>query len=353
MTPHRFLDSLVRPPDAGRRALRSLLLGLLIMLVGAVDYLTGIALSVAVFYLVPILLGTAWYGLRVGAPLVVFTTAISLVSDGITLNPAPIPLYTFWNASLRVALFLFVVWLVDSLITLHRQLEVKVAARTAELEQSIAERRRLELEVLETANRERNTFGRELHDGLGQHLVATALASQVLARNLGATREATAAGRIVSYIEEAIARTRSLARGLLLARIEPENLAQELDELASGASAGDVQCRLVHGGQSIGATPMQCAQLFRIAQEAVGNALRHAGARTVNITLASDEHALCLAIEDDGRGFQSDADESGVGLRSMRYRASLVGASLSILSEDGAGTRVICRLPRNNQSAAA
>lgn len=352
MNPRSFLDTLVRPPDSGRM-LRPIVLTLLIVIVGTIDYVSGIAISVAVFYLVPILLATAWHGRRIGAALVPLTTGIRLVTDGITLYPQPIPLYTYWNASAGLVLFLFVVWLVDALVALHRQLEAKVAARTAELEQSIAERRRLELEVLETANRERNSFGRELHDGLGQHLVATALASQVLARNLGATREATAAGRIVSYIEEAIARTRSLARGLLLARIDPENLAQELDELASGASAGGVQCRLVHGGQSIGATPMQCAQLFRIAQEAVGNALRHAGARTVNITLASDEHALCLAVEDDGRGFPSGIDESGVGLRSMRYRAGLVGASLSILSEDGRGTRVICRLPRPNGSAVA
>jgi signal transduction histidine kinase len=341
---NRLLDSLVHPPESGRH-LRSTVLTLLILIVGAADYLSGVSISVAIFYLIPIVLATAWHGQGAGSALVLVTTAIRLISDGITLSPESIPLHTFWNAGAGLVLFLFVVWLVDSLVTLHRHLEAKVAARTAELEVSIAEKRRLELEVLEAATRERNAFGRELHDGLGQHLVATALASQVLQRSLGEGPAAGAAGRIVGYMEEAIARTRNLARGLLLARIEPEDLARELDELAAGASGSGLQCRLAHGGQAVTATPMQCAQLFRIAQEALANAMRHAGARSVNITLASDEHALCLTVEDDGRGFPTEAGESGVGLRSMRYRAGLAGASLSIVSGEGTGTQVICRLP--------
>jgi signal transduction histidine kinase len=351
MPPRRLLDSLLRPSTAGE-LLRPLVLILLIAAVGLTDYLTGINISVGIFYLVPILLATAWYGRRAGAGIVLLTTALRFIADKLWAEPASLPLFVYWNTTASVITFLFVVGMMDALSKLHRQLEAKVAARTAELEASITERRRLELEVLETANRERNAFGRELHDGLGQHLVATALAAQVLAHKLGPQAEAGAAARIVAYIEEAIARTRNLARGLLLARIEPENLVPELDELAAGASAGGVQCRLVHGGQAIGASPTQCAQLFRIAQEAVANALRHAGATTVNITLASDDQTLCLEVEDDGRGFVSGHDDDGVGLRSMRYRAGLVGGSLSIFSGDGTGTRVICRLPRQPVPAA-
>jgi signal transduction histidine kinase len=346
MTSRRFLDSLVRPPRESGGRFRPLVLVLIVAGVGVTDYATGIYVSVGILYLLPILLATAWYGRRTGAAMVLLTTVLRFAADNLSANPQALPLFAYWNTTASIITFLFVVWLMDALITLHRQLEAKVAARTAELESAMAEQRRLELEVLETATRERNAFGRELHDGLGQHLVATALAAQVLARQLGQAPAAAAAGRIVAYMEEAIARTRRLARGLLLAQIEPTNLAQELDELAAGASAGGVQCRLVHGGTAVGASPMQCAQLFRIAQEAVANALRHAGAKHVNITLASDEQALCLAVEDDGRGFAAGEDDDGVGLRSMRYRAGLVGATLSILSQDGAGTRVVCRLPQ-------
>jgi signal transduction histidine kinase len=346
----RLLNSLLRSSPKGG-PLRPLALAVFIGLVGLTDYRTGISLSVGIFYLVPIVLATTWYGRKAGLMMVLLTTVLRFIADGLSAGPASLPLFVYWNNTASVATFLFVVWMTDALTQLHRQLEAKVASRTAELETSIMERRRLELEVLDTANRERNAFGRELHDGLGQHLVATALAAQVLAHKLGPHAEAGAVGRIVSYIEEAISRTRSLARGLLLARIEPENLVPELDELAAGASAGGIQCRLVPGSQAIGATPTQCAQLFRIAQEAVANALRHAGATTVSITLASDDQSLRLEVQDDGRGFGAGEEEDGIGLRSMRYRAGLVGGSLAIQSGEGAGTRVICRLPRHPAAA--
>src|SRR5438270_517354 len=84
---------------------------------------------------------------------------------------------------------------------------------------------------LDVSMRERSAFGRELHDELGQHLVATALAAQVLAQKLNDAPAAADARAIVRWIEEAIAKTRNLARGLLLAQIEPDRLLQELEEL--------------------------------------------------------------------------------------------------------------------------
>jgi signal transduction histidine kinase len=214
------------------------------------------------------------------------------------------------------------------------------------LRESAADRERLEMEILDVAARERSAFGRELHDELAQHFVATALAAQALAEKL-AGREGTSEARaIVHWIEEGIAKTRKLARGLLLARIEPARFPQELAELAIAASRGSVQCRLQHEGPEIDADASRCAQLFRIAQEAVGNALRHARPRTIQITLASDEKALCLTVEDDGCGLpENPATGEGLGLRIMQHRARIIGATLSVSSAPGDGTRVVCRLP--------
>lgn len=95
-------------------------------------------------------------------------------------------------------------------------------------------------------------IGRELHDELGQHLVATAMAAQVLAQKLNQPGAITDARRIVRLIEEAIAKARKLARGLILASIEPDRFAQELEELALGASQRGVPCRVIHRGGRAG-----------------------------------------------------------------------------------------------------
>jgi signal transduction histidine kinase len=342
----RLLAIFVRSPVGGRAG-SWLVVTLMVLALGVTDYFSGIEMSLSIFYLVPILLATGWLGLRPGLVVAVGCTVVRVISDFLDVYPARLPAHTIWNVSAAMIIFVLSVWLLDSLIVLHRQLEGKVEDRTNELRASVAERQRLELEILDVTARERNAFGRELHDELGQHLVATALAAQVLAQTLDDRPGAAEARAIVRWIEEAIGKTRKLARGLLLERIEPERLAQELEELAVNASRGGVQCRVLHPGSRIEADANQCAQLFRIAQEAVGNALRHARPQAVHITLVSDERALCLTIEDDGRGMRMNGTATtGMGLRIMEHRAKMVGASLAVLSTPGEGTRVICQLPQ-------
>jgi two-component system CheB/CheR fusion protein len=155
---------------------------------------------------------------------------------------------------------------------------------------------------------------------------------------------AAKARQIVRWIEEGTAKARKVARGLLLDHIEPERLPQELEELSMGASRGQVRCRLIKTGLPVAADGASCAHIFRIAQEAVGNALRHANPRTIEITLTGDENALSLMVEDDGCGLP-DRRGGGSGLKIMEHRAKLIGATLSLASVTGKGTRVICRLP--------
>jgi signal transduction histidine kinase len=340
-----LLATFIRPPIKGRAAWA--LLSTVVVLIGVWDSFSGIAASFSIFYLVPVALATGWLGARAGVALALAVTLIPLIGDSLGHFPHPLPVHTIWNVATALPIFLFVVWLLHSLIALHRKLEGKVAAQSDKLRESAADRARLELEILDVSERERSAFGRELHDELGQHFVATALAAQTLAEKLGEREGVADAKAIVGWIEEGIAKTRKLARGLLLARIEPARLAQELEELAIGASRGAVQCRMLQQGRPVVADASQCAQLFRIAQEAVGNALRHAHARAIRINLAGDDRALCLTVEDDGCGLPAGrAVAGGMGLRIMEHRARIIGASLSLVSRPGEGTRVICRLPR-------
>ncbi len=341
----RVSAAFVRPRQRSSTA-GGVIITTLVLMIGALDYYSGIEISLSLFYLVPISLATAWFGLFAGTMASVACTWVRVVSDMLTAYPSPLPWHTWWNAAAALAIMLFVAWLLDALIALHRDLEGQVTERTDELRAAVAERQRLEREILEVTGRERNAFGRELHDDLGQHFVATALAAQVLAQSLDGTQNADKARAIVKWIEEGIAKTRKLARGLLLEQIDPSRLAQELEELAVGVNHGGVQCRVQRKGPDITASPSDCAQLFRIAQEAVGNALRHGHPATLDIMLVSDEHALCLIIEDDGAGIPAAREKSeGMGLRIMEHRARVIGASFSIASVPGEGTKVICRLP--------
>jgi signal transduction histidine kinase len=336
----------VRPPAAAREKVWTIV-AILALIIGVSDYLAGGEVSFSIFYLVPISLATTWRGPVAGVSTALGTTLVRILGDWLSFYPEPLPLHTMWNVGAALVIFIFVVWLLHSLVTLHRRLEGKVAAQKSELIESAADRHRLELEVLDVSTRERSAFGRELHDELGQHFVATAMAAQVLAQKLDDPTRAAEARAIVHWIEDGIAKTRKLARGLLLARIEPERLPQELEELAVASSRAGVQCRIASAGLDFEADATECAQLFRIAQEAVGNALRHGHPRSIAIALDCDEEGLTLTIEDDGAGFQpARAPGQGMGLRIMQHRATLIGASLSVVSSPGEGTTIFCRLPR-------
>lgn len=321
----------------------------LVLGIGALDYFSGINISLFILYLAPITLATGWRGGRAGAGVVIASMIARVTSDLAILYPHPMPWTRWWNSGTALVVFLFLVWLLNSLVSLHRDLKSTVEERTRELQDSIAERQRLQGDLLEVSARERSAIGRELHDELGQHLVATAMAAQVLVRGLPG-KAATDAAAIVRWIEQAIAKSRKLARGLLLSSIQPDQFPLELEELAAASSQAGLQCRLLHNGRPIQANAAECAQLFRIAQEAVANALRHAQARTIDISLATDDDATCLIIEDDGRGLAMPrtADGPGMGLRIMEHRAKLIGASFSILSAPGEGAKVVCRLGRRS-----
>jgi signal transduction histidine kinase len=330
-----------------------LLVFAILLAISVADYYSGIELSLALFYLIPISLAAGWLGWRSGVLIALLSTVMRIGGDWYSIWPHAMPGYLFWNICAALIIFLFVVWLIHSLVAAHRGLEGRIAERTSELAESIADRRRLELELLDVSARERAAIGRELHDELGQHLVATALAAQVLTQQLGDDRGGKEAQAIVGWIEQAIAKTRKLARGLLLARIESDRLASELEELAASASQGGVRCRVVHQRQQLTANSGECAQLFRIAQEAIGNALRHSRAKDIELTLATDDHATCLIVADDGVGFDRTEKTDGMGMRIMQHRAQIIGASLTVLSRIGEGTKIICRLPNRPLASAS
>lgn len=346
----RFWDlaQLAVAPKHGRG--RSILVvGLFVALIGWIDYLTGQRLSLELFYLVPIILSVAWLGPRT-AGIVALLCIVARVGGDLAYGPYAYPLVVFWNRLTDLAVYLILIWLVHGLLSLFRHLDRRVVERTQALQESVRLRQQLERELLDIGARERSAIGRELHDDLCQQLTGTALATKVLAEQLDETDRTAAhdAQAIVHYVEESIRKTRQIARGLLLASIEPSTLADELAELAAKASGGGITCIFRFEGFPVIPDAASCAQLFRIAQEALRNAVRHARPTRVEIILGGNSAATFLMVRDDGTGLPAAGTRSpGMGRRIMEHRALLIGGTLSVVPAQGTGTCVICHLPRN------
>jgi len=321
----------------------------LVILVGAADYLTGHELLFSTFYLVPVAMA-AWLVGRAFAVLVaVLSVGAWVVGDlaaGAVFAHAFVPV---WNAGIILAFYLVVVALLVQLRRTNLELEVRVRQRTMALTEEMVERERLEREVLDVGERERRRIGRDLHDSLGQLLTGTALAGQVLREKLTerAPDESRDAERVVRLVEEAIEMTRSLARGLDPVEVEGGGLAQGLRELAARTSElGQVRCDYVETAPVAIRDPVTATHLYRIAQEAITNAIKHGHASNVLLRLEREDGRVRLTIHDDGGGLPpGPRQRPGMGLRIMAHRAAVTGGTFEIHGEPGAGTTVRCEVP--------
>jgi signal transduction histidine kinase len=327
----------------------------LVVVIGVADYVTGFELSLLVFYLLPVCLAVAAAGRRFGTLTAVLSVATWLAGDFAAGAHFANPFVPVWNALIALITYLVMVWLVASVIALQREMEDRVRLRTAALSDEIGERLRLERVILEITERERRAIGHDLHDGLSQHLTGTALVAQALARRLAAQSSAEAAEmkKIVALIEKGIEQTRSLAKGLLLAEIEREGLVSALHELAVTASEQfRTRCTFTCGAPVSLDENGTATHLFRIAEEATRNAIRHGRAKSVDVDLSTSEGIILLTVRDDGSGLPPPGQRGdGLGLRIMAHRASMIGATFSVEAQTSGGTLVICRLPHRSPGA--
>lgn len=213
----------------------------------------------------------------------------------------------------------------------------------------ITDRRRLEEEILEISEREQERIGQDLHDDLGQQLVGAWCMSQALAKSLATRRssEAPNAAKIAALLKESVALTRALARGLHPVALQSGGLAFALEELAqrtSGLFSVACVCRCP---ASLDISSTTAIHLYRIAQEAVTNAVKHGKAREIAIEISSNMHHTVLSVRNDGAPMrQPAAERQGMGLRIMRYRADVIGGSLNIQDNfPDPGVIITCAIP--------
>jgi signal transduction histidine kinase len=220
------------------------------------------------------------------------------------------------------------------------------AAETALARANLAERK-----IINISEETQQRIGRELHDDLGQQLTGVAFMSEVLSQHLKSEGhpDAHSASKITTLINEAISKTRRLAHGLYPVEMKESGLRAMLMNLASTMeSIYRIECELACEGKDRIDSPLAITNLFRIAQEAIHNSVKHSGASKVTLRLRSTQDATILEIADNGCGIgdaKSLEAKGGLGMHTMRYRASLLGATLSVAGSPAHGTRVTVTVP--------
>src|ERR1051325_2002250 len=243
----------------------------------------------------------------------------------------------------------------DELVEIREKLEIRVRERTAdltrtnaELKRQINERKRLENELIDATEKERKRIGIDLHDDLGQHLNGIALMLKGLELKLQnrGLDEAAEAARIQSLVFKTINLAHNVAKGLASMDFQgDDDLSQALTALAAHVkSLFGIACTFNLSGETPPLPIPVVSQLYKIAQEAVTNAVKHGQAKQVEISLGNDDDKMVLVIKNDGLPFPEKDRASGrIGLHIMTHRASVIDASLTVKGLGRRGTIVTYR----------
>lgn len=242
-----------------------------------------------------------------------------------------------------------------------RHVEQLVRTKTSDLEEAgkllreeMDERLRLEDEILETGSRERQRLGRDLHDSLGQKLTGAQYLSSALARQLadapgGSTRDTAA--QINTILKDSVAQVRRIAKGLAPVELDDEGLSAALQRLCSETAATfEVECGFSCEPQKVVIPSPVATHLYHIAQEAINNAIRHGKADRIDVCLTLSGEDGELTVRDNGAGIsEKENRETGMGLRIMRHRATVIGGSCIARSHEDGGVRVACHFSLNRR----
>jgi PAS domain S-box-containing protein len=212
----------------------------------------------------------------------------------------------------------------------------------------VTDTKELQREVLAIAGDEQRRIGQDLHDSTGQELTGLTMLGQRLADALAANRspEAELAAKIVDGLEQALGHVRALSKGLVPVEVDAEGLMAALADLVARTNElRGLRCTF-ECPQPVRVVDNQTAtHLYRMSQEALANALKHGKPTQIAVSLRAENDLVTLEIADNGRGLpEVPRTTTGMGLRIMRYRAELIGATLAIKPNQPSGTRVVCAL---------
>jgi signal transduction histidine kinase len=284
----------------------------------------------------------------------VIGTTIILVTNGIieptTIYNGIVPAeYLFLQGKMWLVEVFPHLYLMGHFLFLHEKTLVAVSDARKQLDEESDKNRKLELEMHRIAEQERQKLGAELHDGLCQHLTATLLkcSSLIYVMKEEEKPEFSSVEKIRNSVEKSISLAYQISRGLVPVRIEPDALIPALQELCLAKwTESNIECNFVAEADAQIAIPETALQLYRIASEAINNAVKHSGCSVIRVKISNSDSEFFLEISDNGKGINEDPGKpGGMGLSIMEYRAGLIGGALEARNNYPEGFTVICRLP--------
>ena len=249
----------------------------------------------------------------------------------------------------------FAGWFIDAAGALpldadaDRGISQRLANSNLRLQEEIRRRRHLERQMLNVAEQEKRRLSLELHDGLGQHLAGVAFVARGLADavHAGKTPEVSEIDWLLRLMNEAVTRTRSLARGLWPASLERGSLGDSIRRLAEDLeSIYGISCAVHIDEEPAIASPAAAYHIFRIVQEAANNAIKHAQARRLEFRCERMGNDIEISVLNDGVSIDPSklAGAKGIGVAGMRLRADAIGGTISIEPRPAGGSEVILQL---------
>lgn len=317
------------------------------MVVGLIDYLTGYDVTIYPIYSIPILV-MVWFGdMKMAAVISVLSALFWWEVDKASGHFYISEWLRIWEAVMHFMFFslvMFAGWAFKKQRD-NMRAQLELLERAQQLEQ----------EIITISERERQRIGRDLHDEVCQYLAAIGITASMLKQQLESQSHTLAktAGDIATLLQDAAMRTRDLARGLSPVDRDEGGLESALEELASTTSRlAGISCSVICPETVPMTDNIQAIHLFRIAQEALSNAVKHGRAKSVVIALEVSDGTCSLRVSDDGIGFNpTPGERKGMGLSIMRYRARMILGKLEIQKNAPVGTVVVCTIEKGASEA--
>jgi len=234
------------------------------------------------------------------------------------------------------------------------EMEKQVQERTAELfkanqdlQTEIIERKRVEKEILEIVQTEQRRFGSQLHDGLCQDLAGIMMVMKSLTQKMERKQPLDVADlkKISDLLHGAVSQARDTARGLYPGELEANSLMYMLEELTASRSLSGVSCRFYCPEPILISKNDIATHFYKIAQEGIANAVQHGKAQVVEVSFVRNNGNIVLTVKDEGMGFREDFQSSkGIGLKIMKNRAHIIGASFQVEPNVPQGVILTCSL---------
>lgn len=313
------------------------------ILVAVIDIITPWQFSWYIFYAIPVFMMALNFPRRIGITFAIVTAAIGWVANFDAAEHRGIPAYA-WSGVNRLGGLLIAAGCGISIQNFREETRRRLEA--------LEHAQELEREIVSAGEREQMRIGQDLHDGVCQTLAALDCAAQCLKIDLEneGSQQVKLAAEIQKRLSAATLEARNLARGIYPVSIQGDGLGLALRELVMTTNTLCQGKIGFEGDDELVVRDSEVAlHLYRITQEALSNAMRHANATHVSVRLRRDQRHLSISVEDDGCGSAIQSRPDGMGWKTMRYRAKLIGAEIRMETKAAEGTTVCCLLPMVNE----